>query len=130
MCVKKLRILKILEGFVTNSSSASATILLAARKGKNLGDLFNQIGFSRDWTKEFLNDMEEIEDWFRDSLEFDDLLDEYDLYLMNFCTASWGDEPFTEYDCEAFDIFIKYDCGDSRVHVIKDQMILLYIDNE
>ena len=96
-----MKILKILDGFVTNSSSVSAVLLIAVRKERDLGDALQETGLSRDWVNEFENDMEEIIDWF-ENIEFDDLLDEYDLYLMNYLTASWGDEPYTEYDCDAF----------------------------
>ena len=125
-----MRIIKLLEGFITNSSSVSATILLAARKGKKLGELFKKVGLSMEWEKEFKNDMDEIGEWFEDSIEYDDLLDEFDLYLMNYCTASWGDEPYAEYECEAYDVLSGYSYGEKRKSVLKDELILLYVLNE
>ncbi len=63
--LKKVRILKISDGFVTNSSSVSATVLIAARKGKDLGVLFSQIGLSSDWVNKFYNDIDGIKEWFK-----------------------------------------------------------------
>ncbi|TKJ18691.1 MAG: hypothetical protein CEE43_17410 [Promethearchaeota archaeon Loki_b32] len=74
--------------------------------------------------------MDEIRDWFEDSIEFDDLLDEYDLYLMDYCTASWGDEPYAEFECEAYDVLSRYSYGDKRTTVIKNELILLHVLNE
>ena len=120
--------IKILDGFITNSSSISATILLAVRKDKDLGVLFTQIGLSKEWENEFKNDMNEIKDWFEDSIEFDDLLDEYDLYLMDYCTASWGDEPYVEHECKAYDLLSRYSYGKERKIIIKNELILLSIN--
>jgi hypothetical protein len=50
--------------------------------------------------------------------------------MMDYCTASWGDEPYREYECEAYDVLHNYSYGKSRVIIVKNDLILLYITNE
>ncbi len=89
-----MRILKIIDGFVTNSSSDSAAIIIALRKGKSLEDIIKKIGVPVHLPKDFYNfepNLEYIEDY---EIEIDHLTDEYDILINYICTASWGDDYY------------------------------------
>ena len=51
-----MRILKIIDGYVTNSSSSGVTIVVALKKGKKLGDILEKIGLSSEFAYRFDED--------------------------------------------------------------------------
>lgn len=126
-----MRILEINDGFITNSSSASTTMLIAVKKGKDIFELLRILRIPDAEIENFMHDMNEINEWLED-IEYDDLLDEYDLYMANFIVASWGDEPYAEFPCYSYDVFVRY-CPRrdqaSRKNVIGEDLILIYLSD-
>lgn len=60
-----MRILKIIDGFITNSSTQSTTILFAVKKGVELDEIFHKIGKQRYpevfyWFSQNKNELEEF----------------------------------------------------------------------
>ena len=50
--------------------------------------------------EDYIQDLKEIHEHFED-LEFDDLLDEYNIKMGEFTTASWGDDPYSDRKVES-----------------------------
>ncbi|MFX0019473.1 MAG: hypothetical protein ACFFAF_12190, partial [Candidatus Hermodarchaeota archaeon] len=48
-----MKIIKIIDGFITNSSTQTTTILLAIHKGKNLSRLFEEIQSYEEYPLDF-----------------------------------------------------------------------------
>ncbi len=89
-----MKILKIIDDFVTNSSSDSATILIALRKGKELKEIVKKLGIPIHLPKDFYDFSEDV-DYIEDcEIEVDHLTDEYYILVNSFCTASWGDDNY------------------------------------
>ncbi|MFX1360167.1 MAG: hypothetical protein ACFE8T_07490 [Promethearchaeota archaeon] len=64
-----IKILKIIDGFITNSSTETTTILLAVPKDKNLYEIFEKIGFSGNYPLdffEFYTDQSQVEEFLND----------------------------------------------------------------
>lgn len=132
-----MRILKLINGFVTNSSSSSAPVILAGKKGKKLEDLFNELGISSGLTYHFRKDEGVIN---RYKLEVNDLKESYEFYIAYICLYDWGDGDLWE-DEEGWDpsdgpierddeLTQKLDLFNdrkSRENLIKDDLILLYV---
>ena len=80
-----MKILKIFDGFITNSSTDSATILLAVKKGKELKKLIKELELPEDFPKVVLrltDDETKIQKLVQEmgmKLEF--MLKEYNLYM-------------------------------------------------
>lgn len=89
-----MKILKIIDGFITNSSSSSATILIALRKGKDLKEIAKKVGMYTQLPESFYDFTEklgDIKDW---DIEVDHLTDEYDLMINYILTYSFGDSNY------------------------------------
>ena len=54
-----MRIIKIIDNFVSNSSSAGTTILLAVKKGKNFSSLMRSLGIPESEIKDYVEDLDE-----------------------------------------------------------------------
>ena len=96
-----MKILKIIDGFVTNSSSDSATIIIALRKGKDIKDIVKSIGIPRhlpDDFYDFTEDLEYIEDY---EIEKDHLTDEYNILINSILT--WESDEGYEIPPEELD---------------------------
>ncbi len=91
-----MRILKIIDGFVTNSSSDSAAILIALRKDKSLKEVMKDVGIPSHLPEEFYDfNQEDIDDITEDyEIEVDHLTDEYDIMMNYITTLSWGDNDY------------------------------------
>lgn len=91
-----MKILKITEGFVTNSSSDSAAIIIAVRKDKSLKEIMKKIGIPTHLPEDFYDfDQEDIDDYIEESdMEVDHLTDEYDIMKNYITTISWGDDDY------------------------------------
>lgn len=94
-----MRILKIVDGFVTNSSSSGNTILLALKKGKKLGEMLEKIGLSSEFTDRFEEehglDDSYLNDWVEDDyldLNIYDLQEDYDILKALIITHGFGGE--------------------------------------
>lgn len=120
-----MKILKILDGFVTNSSSDSATILIALRKGHDFKKIIDEIGL-KDIPASFMgffkvNDEEEIKK-IGEFVEVDHLLDEYDLLENTIPTQSWGDEeyeiPIEEFGAICFLTYFLKENGGNIISVV------------
>lgn len=48
-----MKIIRIIDGFITNSSTQTTTVLLAVKKGKDLFRLFENLGFPREYPLDF-----------------------------------------------------------------------------
>lgn len=128
--VEKMKILKIIADFVTNSSSAGTSILLAVKKGKDFSSLMSRLGIPKNEIKYFTHDLNIIQKWIKGlsrSVEYNDLLNEYNIKMGNFTTDKWGDEPNYHKDCYSYDILREYMCypDEPRKHVIGEDLILL-----
>lgn len=126
-----MKIIRIIDNFVSNSSSAGTTILLAVKKGKDFSSLMRSLGIPDSEIEDYIKDLDEIHEYFKD-VEYDDLLDEYDLKMGNFTVASWGDEPYAEFDCHSYDVFVSYSprTDDTSRHQVKGKdLILLYVSD-
>ena len=136
-----MKMLKILDGFVTNSSSCYHVIILAARKGKELKDIFRRIGLSSKWVEEFSKiEREELKktsdkpygyphspSW-KDEVEYEDLLDEYDFYRMAFDTSP-SDGFFHERDCKAYWVLADGTGMIYQRHPFNEDLVVLVRDN-
>ena len=89
-----MRILKFLNGFVTNSISLSITIELAIKKGQNIREY---IQHNRYDDFDLLNDF---------LIEKDQkyLMVDYDRYNLYICTLTWGDENWEMDDRERSEV--------------------------
>ena len=136
-----MKILKITDGFVTNSSSQSMTVILAKLKGKDLGDLFEKLRISRHFASNFYVDVHEIEeidyeDYLEniiENIEFDDLTDEYHILICHYLISSWQDDIHFD-NTKQDDVYIKFKVEENglnkdRRHFLGDDLILLYTYN-
>lgn len=91
-----MKIIKITEGFVTNSSSDSAAIIIAVRKDKSLKEIMKKVGIPSHLPEGFYDfDQEDIDDYIEDcEMEVDHLTDEYDIMKNYITTMSWGDDDY------------------------------------
>ncbi len=87
-----MRILKIVDAFITNSSSDFMVIVVAIRKTKDLllelENVCTKLGISNKYIPEFDEGLESFYG------EVDHLIDEYDFYFSEPTTYSWGDEYY------------------------------------
>lgn len=99
-----MKIIKIVDGFVTNSSSDSATIIIALRKGKDLKKIMKEIGIPAHLPLDFDGFTDDaVEEYIEENnLEVDHLTDEYDVLVTNVGIECWGDTiyqiPKEEFD--------------------------------
>ncbi len=87
-----MRILKIVDAFITNSSSDFMVIVVAIIKTKDLllelENVCTKLGISNKYIPEFDEGLESFYG------EVDHLIDEYDFYFSEPTTYSWGDEYY------------------------------------
>ncbi len=90
-----MRILKIADGFITNSSSANALVILALRKGKELAAMLEKLGIPGMDAYRFDDSDDIISDLIEDN-EIDkcvkDLMQDYDLLASFICIGAYGDD--------------------------------------
>ena len=94
-----MRILKIVDGFVTNSSSSGTTILLALKKGKKLGNILEKLGLSAEFVNRFKDEYRNnesdlaywVEEGYLDSNIYD-LTEIYDILRARIITHAFGGE--------------------------------------
>lgn len=123
---RKLKIIKITEGFVTNSSSYSGYAVIAARKGKDIKSLLKKIDLG-----DFISRFKSLEhpDYF--NIEYDDLLDDYNILEASVLLAAYGDDwangaPEDGEDNELRWFIEENDRTEERVELVGDDLILLY----
>jgi hypothetical protein len=126
----KLKIIKITDGFVTNSSSFSGVMLIAVKKGKDLKTLLPMIGIPAKFHERFY-EVKYEEDYDDLKVEYDDLTDEYYVLEASALLAAYGDEALNgappEGEKNPLRWFIeKNDQTVSRKNLIGDDLILLY----
>ena len=91
-----MRILKIIDGFVTNSSSSGVVIILALQKGKNMKDFIKKIGIPKNLPNHifmFQDLLENDEGYFEgvyQHIEVDHLTDEYDILIYRITVEQTG----------------------------------------
>ncbi|MFX1269604.1 MAG: hypothetical protein ACFFAK_16710 [Promethearchaeota archaeon] len=80
-----MKIIKIIDGFITNSSTQTTTILLAIHKGKNLSRLFEEIQSYEEYPLDFFqftNHEKDLYEFFEtQNVNLTYLNKEYDLYI-------------------------------------------------
>lgn len=86
---------------MTNSSSDSAIIIIALRKGKCLEEIMRNIGIPAHLPEDF-DAFGEDDLGYTDGIEIDHLIDEYDILVNEIFTAQWGDSNYEMPD-EEFD---------------------------
>ena len=123
-----MRILKITDGFVTNSSSANALVIIAYKKDKDLAELLEKIGIPGYQSRWLENDRE----WIQESLIEEgmsiDQIEKYrkDYELLLYCPAI---EVYG--DCEVDETELRYRLYDDMHGVrmprklVGDDLILL-----
>lgn len=94
-----IRILKIIDGFVTNSSSVGTTIVVALIKGKDLGEMLEKIGLSSEFSSRFEDEYGFNEDtlngWVKDDFldsNIYDLQEDYEILQAIIITYGFGGE--------------------------------------
>lgn len=118
-----MRIIKISDGFVTNSSTASGVMLVAVRKGKDLKRLIEKLGIPDEFSDRF-------EDPNDNYVETDDLEDEYD--ILEASVLIWANEDGLPEEGEENPLRWFIDDHDrardsqERVNLVGDDLILLY----
>ncbi len=92
-----MKILKIIDGHITNSSTISTTVIVALKKGKSLSEMLEKIGLSSEFTSrfdEYGSYDEELDRWidkgYIDSNIFD-LKDTYEVLQAEIITDGFGD---------------------------------------
>ena len=125
-----MRIIKITDGFVTNSSSYSGVMLVALKKGKNLKDLLPKIGISQKFFGRF-GEIKYSEDYERNKIEFDDLTDEYDILEAWALLAAYGDDEANGAPPNGEDSPLRWFIEDNhrtknRKELVGKDLILLY----
>ena len=125
-----MKIIKITEGFVTNSSSYSGTIIIAVRKGKELYTMLEKVGIPKDFASRFENiiSSEVLE---RRNIFIEDLTDEYEILEASVLLAARGDDreggaPEEGEDNELRWFIEEHDNTIEREELVQDNMILIY----
>ena len=123
-----MKILKITDGFVTNSSSYSGVILIAVRKGTDLGNLLEQIGIPPIFSERF--EGIRYDDQYED-IEFDDMTDLYDILEAWVLLAAYGDNLVSGDPEEGENNPLRWFCEENdgcetRKKIVNDDLILLY----
>ncbi len=121
-----MRIIKITEGFVTNSSSYSGYCVIAARKGRDIKILLGKIGLG-----EFVSRFSSLEDPEDYEIEFDDLIDEYEILEASALLAAYGDDwangaPENGEENNLRWFIEENDRTKERRRLVNDDLILLY----
>ncbi len=123
-----MKIIKITDGFITNSSSFSGTMLIAVKKGRDLKTLLGRIGIPANYSDRF----EEIEDEdYYEDIEFDDLTDEYEILEASAVLAAYGDDTADGGSPDGEDSPLRWFIEDhdkttERENLDSDDLILLY----
>lgn len=125
-----MKIIKITEGFVTNSSSYSGAMLVAVKKGKDLKPLLTRIGIPASFSDRFGNIQYE-EDYGYSGIEYDDLTDEYDLLEASALLAAYGDDEANGAPPDGEDSPLRWfiednDRTETRRNLVGKDLILLY----
>lgn len=99
-----MRILKIMDGFITNSSTNTTTILLAVKKGRDLQQIFKKLGFKEELPQDFFkfkDDEGEIK-WLtkghNEKLEY--LLRDFNLFINKYDDYGFADEDMDREDVD------------------------------
>ena len=122
--------MKIIDGFITNSSTQTTTILLAVKKGKELYSILESLGYLKNYPMDFFNftrnekEIEEFSKIHQVNLTF--LEKYYELFINTI--PDWGEQCETDMDIEK-----RWDQMSSLVKDIKtnatdDILVLFYGD--
>lgn len=84
-----MKIIKIVDDHITNSSSAGAVIIIAVKKGKDLKKLFKQAGIPEASTSYFAEDKRNLEDYVK---KFSHLNHDYNFLGADITFSEYGDE--------------------------------------
>jgi len=122
-----MRIIKITDGFLTNSSSYNGTMVLATRKDKDLKDILPKLGIPSSESYFFKKYKDEYD------IKIDDLTDEYNLFEVSRVISAYGDDYDEEAEDEKDelkDYILKIEYNRKRIHLLNDDVIILYVDCE
>lgn len=125
-----MKIIKITEGFVTNSSSYSGVMLIGVKKGKELRMLLPKIGIPAKFHDRF-GEIEYEEDYEDSGIEYDDLTDEYEILEASALLAAYGDDEANGAPPNGEDNPLRWfieqnDRTETRRNLVRDDLILLY----
>ncbi len=125
-----MKIIKITDGFVTNSSSFSGTMLIAVKKGKDLKSLLSRIGIPAKFLDRF-GKIEYEEDYSDSGIEYDDLTDEYDILEASALLACYGDDEANGSPPDGEDNPLRWfiedhDRTETRENLAEEDLILLH----
>lgn len=125
-----MKIIKITESFVTNSSSYSGSMLIAVKKGKDLKGLLQRIGIPEKFSDRF-GKIEYEEDYSDSGIEYDDLIDEYDLLEVSALLAAYGDDEANGSPPDGEDNPLRWfiedhDRTETRENLVGEDLILIY----
>ena len=121
------------------SSSSSAPVLLAVKKGKDIKELFVEYGIPEGFAGYFHVDADAPKD---NKIEAEDLKDDYDFYFAYITMTDWGEGDLAGEDFEPWDDFVQRDDEMSRrlrlhdqgrkerENLVRDELILLYVGVE
>ena len=93
-----MKILKLIDGFITNSSSSGVIIIIALQKGKSFKEIINKLGKPAHLPSDFFYFEDYLtSDYFEDDedLELDHLTDEYDILYESITFEESGGDYYS-----------------------------------
>ena len=126
-----MRILKIANGFITNSSSMGADVIIAVKKGQNLKKIFKKLGIHKyvsNCFKEHPEIFEKIKANRESKHKFEifkinHLIEEYDFLYASFLLGTYGDDSLEVDDDDQFEYD---DFNDKTRNLDCEDLIVIY----
>jgi len=127
-----MKILKIMDSFVTNSSSVSSAVILGLKKGKNFKEMLRKIGLEEFDFRFEKAKKEDLEDYQLSEINYDEWIKEFDLYIVHICIGAYGDdlEHWGHQDGEHSELRDQLFEGVHRLpqKLVNDDLLIIYID--
>ncbi|MFW9867035.1 MAG: hypothetical protein ACFFEN_13145 [Candidatus Thorarchaeota archaeon] len=113
-----MRIIKITDGFVTNSSSYNGTMVLATRKNMDLKDILPMVGIPSSEYYVFNKYKDEYD------IEIEDLIEEYNIFEVSRVIYAYGDDYVEEAEVqkdELRDYILKIEYTRDRIYLLNSK---------